>query len=432
MSSSLSPSAKLGILIFPAEAENAFEVFQALRFAPRFQIWGASSRPGYAALLFPHLRDDLPPISAPGFLDEFNRFLREKQISLIVPTHDDVALFLAQHASQLAARIVGSGLRCAEISREKRQLYTELAGERFCPRTYDGPQQVERWPVFAKPNRGQGGVGTLRLDDAEAWRRHLPADADVVVCEYLPGEEFTVDCFSDRHGQLRFIGPRSREVVRMGIAFVSRALPVDDETKLIAQALHMRFQPRGLWFFQTKRDTEGRLKLMEMSCRPAGTMSVYRQLGVNLPLLAVFDALDFDVEILKNDLPLTVRRRLHSSYDMAIEFDTVYVDYDDTIVIDGKVNAQLMQFLYQCRNRQKTLVLLTKHAGDLAAHMARFCVPVSLFHQVWHLRPGDRKSEFMTEARAILIDNLFSERRDALLERKIPVFDVDAVESLLI
>ena len=39
-----------------------------------------------------------------------------------------------------------------------------------------------------------------------------------IVCEYLPGEEYTVDCFSDREHGLLFAGARVRRRTRNGIS----------------------------------------------------------------------------------------------------------------------------------------------------------------------------------------------------------------------
>ena len=57
----------------------------------------------------------------------------------------------------------------------------------------------------------------------------------VLIFENLPGEEYTVDCFTDRHGDLLFAGPRSRDRVRMGISFASRTWPLSDEIAGIIQ-----------------------------------------------------------------------------------------------------------------------------------------------------------------------------------------------------
>lgn len=422
---------KIKVLIFPAEAENAFEVFQALRYAPRLTVWGASSRSGYGNILFDNYRDDLPYINDEGFIEDFNKFIEENGIDLIFPTHDDVAVFLAGTAGILKASVVGSGLECAKICRDKKLFYTIFGGEEFCPKIYGSPEEVCEWPVFLKPSKGQGGVGSLRVDDYETLRCYWDSTVDPVICEFLPGEEYTVDCLSDRHGSLRFIGPRTRDVVRIGISFVSKVVHVDPEVMSIAEALSRRLNPRGLWFFQIKRSKSGCLKLLEASCRPAGTMSVYRQLGVNLPLLAVYDALGTDFRILKNDFQLTMRRRLHSSYEIGIEYRTVYVDYDDTLVVGGIVNATLMHYIYECINRGKRVVLISKHPGNLEQDMRRNRVFHELFDEVIHLEADAKKADYLCDADSIFIDNLFSEREQVFNRLRIPVFDVDAVEALL-
>ncbi|MDH0382979.1 ATP-grasp domain-containing protein [Comamonas aquatica] len=422
---------KIKILIFPGEAENAFELYHALRFSTRFEIWGGSSEPGYGNLLFDNYSENLPKIKQENFLQVFNQFIETNNIQFIIPTHDDVALYLAEHQQSISATLIGSNAECALLCRNKNLLYAAVAQHSFCPTTYTFPEDVQHWPVFIKPNQGQGGVGGARVDDFVTLQHLWRNTPDPVICEYLPGEEFTIDCFTDRHGTLLFVGPRTRDVVKMGIAFVSRTVEVDAEMQHIAATLNTTIRPRGLWFFQVKRDEVGRLKLLEASCRTASGMSVYRQLGVNLPLLAAYDAISMDISILKNDLPLTMRRRLHSSYTIPYSFDAVYVDYDDTLIVNGKVNAQLMQFLYTCKNQGKHLFLLTRHPGDLLLDMQKSCIPEQIFTEIHHLKTAEKKSEFIQKKSAIFIDNLFTERADVLNTAGIPVFDVDAVEGLL-
>lgn len=422
---------KTKILIFPGEAENAFELYHALRFSTRFEIWGASSHQGYGNLLFENYCDDIPRINQANFLSSFNRLIEEKNIQFIIPTHDDVALYLAEHQQEIAATLIGSSAECARLCREKNRLYAALEDHDFCPTTYRRPEDVQHWPVFIKPNQGQGGVGGARADDLSALQHLWHSTTGPVICEYLPGEEFTIDCFTDRHGRLLFIGPRTRDVVKMGIAFVSRPIAPDTEIEKIAAVLNTTLRPRGIWFFQVKRSRSGTLKLLEAACRAASGSGLYRQLGINTPLLAAYDAIGMDVSILKNDLPLTMRRRLHSSYTIPHTFDAVYVDYDDTLIVDGKVNAQLMQFLYTCKNQGKHLFLLTRHPGDLLLDMQKFCIPEQIFTEIHHLKTAEKKSEFIQKKNAIFIDNLFTERADVLNSAGIPVFDVDAVEGLL-
>ena len=422
--------AKSRLLIFPGEAENAFELYQSLRYSTRFEVWGASSRPGCANTLFPRYKDNLPSIHDAGFLSAFSAFLLSHRIAFILPTHDDAALFLAEHQSALHAKLIGSNVRCAQLCRDKQQLYAALAQAEFCPVTFEKPEQVDRWPVFIKPRKGQGGVGGYRVDDAATLAQRWSDIPEPVICEYLPGEEYTVDCFSDQHGHLRFAAPRSRDVIKMGVAFVSRSMPADRGIQSIAELLNANLRPRGCWFFQVKRSVSGTLKMLEVSCRPATGLGLYRHMGVNLPLLAAYDALGLEVTPLVNDLQITMHRRLRSSYSISHAFDTVYVDYDDTLIVDGQVNAVLMQFLYASRNQGKNLILLSRHPGDLRENMRIFCIPERLFQQIIHLTQQEKKSAFITTQQAIFIDNLFSERDEVLHARGIPVFDVDAIEEL--
>lgn len=422
---------KIKVLIFPSEAENAFELYQALRFSTRFEVWGASNQPGYGNLLFPRYRDDIPKINDEKFLSIFNRFIEENHISFIIPTHDDVALYLSEHHEKVKATIIGSTAECAKFCREKKRLYAALAHEDFCPQVFDRPEDVSNWPVFIKPNQGQGGIGGAKADDPVTLQRLWHETLDPIVCEYLPGEEFTVDCFTDRNGTLLFIGPRTRDIVKMGITFVSRTIAADESIQHIAAVLNTTIRPRGFWFFQVKRSHAGTLKLLEASCRAATGISVYRQLGVNLPLLAAYDAIGLDVSVLKNDLPLTMRRRLHSSYIIPYSFDVIYVDYDDTLIVDDKVNAQLMQFIYTCKNQGKSLFLLTRHSGDLLLDMQKFCIPEQIFTKIIRLQNMEKKSAFIRHENAIFIDNIFAERADVLQNNNIPVFDVDAIDGLI-
>lgn len=141
---------KIKILIFPAEAENAFEVYRALRFSTRFEVWGASSRPGSGSLLFDNYSDNLPKINNSDFLSAFNKFIEENDIKFIIPTHDDVALYLAENGKNIGATLIGSSEECARLCREKHRLYAALTGQEFCPKTYQAPQDVDTWPVFIK------------------------------------------------------------------------------------------------------------------------------------------------------------------------------------------------------------------------------------------------------------------------------------------
>ena len=424
---------QISILVFPAEGENAFELYKALRYAVRLKVFGASSRKvaGHGQFVFDRYDATLPLINEPDFLEHFTKYLTLHGIKYIFPTHDTVAAFLKTHEASLPARVMGPSADTAVTCRKKTLTYAAFHDAGFCPVVYEASEQPPAFPVFLKPDQGQGGQGCHIIDNMESLHAALMQTPDAIITEYLPGKEFTVDCFTDRHGKLLFIGPRSRDVVKLGMAYVSSTVALTQEIEQIASAINVTFPMRGLWFFQVKEDVKKRLKLLEVAVRASCGMGLYRQLGVNLPLLSVYDALGMDVSVLRNPGGMNVSRNLQSRYYPQPDFNTVYVDYDDTLCVHGKVNTTLLAFLYQCLNDGKHLVLISKHDGDLRTELEKRRIALNLFDAILHLDPKALKYPFMKDRNAIFIDNLFHERAEVLRECGFPVYDTDAVECLL-
>lgn len=422
---------KIKILVFPAEAENAFEIYDSLCFSTRFEVWGASNKQGISQLIFGEKYHFLPNITNNNFLKEINNFIKKNNISFIIPTHDDVALFLAKNKEYIFCKIIGSTEITAQLCREKKSLYKAISKEDFCPKFFNSPNEIDTWPVFLKPNKGQGSNNTHIVKNNNILKELLINLEDYVICEYLPGEEFTVDCFTDRNKNLIFIGPRTREKIKIGISFLSRTFQTDDAITSIAKKLNQIITPHGLWFFQVKKDKNGFLKVMETSCRASTGIGVYRNKGVNLPLLAAYDAIGMDVKPLENKNETIMHRRIVCKYQQNIKFEKIYIDYDDTIIINNKVNVKSIEFIYKMKNINKDIILITKHQGNLKQHMHNFCIPENLFSEIIQIKSNEKKSNFIKYKYSIFVDNLFSERMDVSKNNGIPVYDVDGLDYFL-
>jgi len=247
--------------------------------------------------------------------------------------------------------------------------------------------------------------------------------------EYLSGPEYTVDCFTDRFGVLRFAGARERIRVMNGIS-VDTAPVEGDEYQGMAELLNKSLRFRGAWFFQAKRASGGELVLMEASPRVSGSMALYRNLGVNFESLALFDLMDKDVDVLRNHYSIRMDRALVSRFCLDLRYEDVYIDLDDTILRDGEVNLLAAAFLYQCRNSGIRLHLLSRHAGDIPETLKRFAIE-QLFDTIVRVPDHSCKSEYIRARAAIFIDDSFAERRRVQDRLGIPTFAADALESLL-
>ncbi len=417
------------VLVFPAGTEISFEIHNALRSSKFVKLYGATSVPCHASFVYENCVEGLPYANEPGVIDALNEVIDRFGIDYVYPAHDSALLTLTRERERLHAAVVTSPLETVEICRSKNKTYRFLAGAAYLPRFFSCAEEVGEYPVFIKPSVGQGSEGTMLIHDRRELDEALASDVEYAICEYLPGQEFTVDCFTDRHGVLRFTSPRTRDRIRAGISVRSHFLPRDEQIREIAEDLNRRFSFNGAWFFQLKENAQGRYRLMEVSPRIAGTMGLSRNLGVNMPLLTLYNMWGFDVDILNNDNQLLLDRAFISRFESDIEYDSVYVDFDDTLVLRGQVNPFLIAFLYQARDKGKRLFLLTKHRGDAYERLAQYHIAPSLFEQIIHLERGDSKAPFV-KGRAIFIDDSFAERKQVREQCGVPVFDLDMVESL--
>jgi hypothetical protein len=423
----------VNVLVYPADTEIALEINNALKYNKAIQLSGASPTSHHGRLVYqPFIPYVAGPTENPDFLDDFNQLLQQHQIDFIFPGSDDLALYFCEHAADLLADVIGSDLTTTRIARSKRATYDFLAAEAFLPRYYTQADEVDQFPVFVKPVIGAGSFGAEVIANAAALQKKLADGQDYLISEYLPGKEYTIDCFTDRHGQLRFSGCRERCRTRNGITVSTHSQPLPPEVARIAQRLNQLLQFRGVWFFQVKENQAGDYRLMEIATRVAGTMCLYRNQGINLPLLSIHDRLGEPITIQQNQFDLTVDRALSNKFQLQLDYQTVLIDFDDTITRGQQVNPLMMYLLYQFQNEGKTIILVTRHAGNITETLTQLHIAPSLFQQIHHLKANEAKGILAQQyPNPIFIDDSFGERQNVLDLAGCPVFDTSALESLM-
>jgi hypothetical protein len=421
------------VLIFPAGSEIGLEIYNALKYSHHIEVFGASGKSDHASFVYEadHYVEDTLYVDQPDFIERFNRLLRKLKIEFIYPTHDSIACFLAAHQAELDAQALTSCAETNRIARFKQQTYDLFRSSDFCPEVFSPPYRDLPFPVFMKPNDGQGGKGTCIAENQEDLAFYLGKNPGLLVTELLPGEELSVDCFTDFNGKLLFIGPRTRERIQMGISFRSTAVDVTEEIRRIARCINDAVSLNGAWFFQIKKDRNDKFKLMEFAPRQSSTMGLYRHTGVNFALLSLFNAQGMPVEILQNNYAVQLDRCLHNRFRAALTFERVYIDFDETLIVGQQVHELAMAFLYQCRNRGIHVVLLTKHRYNVQETLRNCGISEQLFEEIIQISDAEEKWSFINPKGAIFIDNYWFDRRAVKEKWGIPVFDVDAIECLL-
>lgn len=422
---------KINVLIFPSGAENAINVYDSLKYNLHFELYGATSKDDHSSYIFDekHLTIGNFFINDNDFFKNFNNLIKKNKISYVIPTHDEISTFLIKNQQLIDATIVCSPLETCEIALSKITTFEKLQNKNYIPKIYQLNEEIE-YPVFIKPDIGAGGKDTHIINNKEELNKHIK-NKKYLISEFLPGDEITVDCFTDRNRKLHFIGPRTRERITSGVSFRSQIIELNKEIEEIAIDLNNEFIFRGMWFFQLKKDKKGFYKLMEISVRTAGTMALYRQLGINFAALTLFDFMEYDISLLNNKFKVELDRYYKSCYKTFIEYENIYLDFDDTLIINGKVNTDLIKLIYQWLNQEKNIYLITKHATDIYEDLQKYRIDKNIFKEIIIISLEDFKGKYIKKHKAIFIDNYFLERKIVSEKLNIPVFDVDAIECLI-
>jgi hypothetical protein len=420
------------ILVFPCGSEIGLEIHRSLRYSRHIRLMGGSSTDDHGRFVYEKYLDNIPFFHEAFFIPFIKKVVNDNKIDALYPSMDSVIAKLSEYESALGCKLISPPYETTKICLSKTRTYRHLKYVIETPKIYESIEQIERYPVFVKPDIGYGTRGAKKINSFDQIKQHLIENPDSIILEYLPGREYTVDCFTDRKRRLLFVGPRPRRRIFNGIS-VNTISHVNDRGVFtdIANKINQRLNLRGAWFFQVKERENGELVLLEVAARLGGSSALYRNMGVNFALLSIFDAFDEDVAILFNEnVTVELDRALDNRYKLDFIYEEIYIDFDDCLVIDGKVNPDLIGFIYKCINNDIKVILLTRHARDLGETLKEFRLN-NIFDLIIHIKDGMPKSQFIKNTNSILIDDSFAERKEVKDSIGIPVFAPDAVECLL-
>ena len=249
---------KLKVLVFPCGAEIGLEIRRALHTAKEVILYGGSSVSDHGEVVYSKYIPGIPFVTDENFVPAINRIAKDHAIDYIIPAHDSVILKLAEAADkgELVCKLLTSPYDTCVVCCSKKFTHERFSGQLTTPRLFETLVEVSGWPVFLKPDSGCGSRGTAIAATIEEADYHMRRSANLLVFEYLPGKEFTVDCFTDRHGRLLFSGGRERTRISNGISV--RTSPIDNpKFREMAEVINRTLVLRGMWFFQVKENKGG-------------------------------------------------------------------------------------------------------------------------------------------------------------------------------
>jgi hypothetical protein len=430
---------KKNILVFPCGSEIALEVYRSVKNSTHFNLIGASSVNDHGKFVFENYVDGLPFITSPDFIPAIKKVVSNYSIDAIYPAMDAVIEILKRNESEIGCKVVAPDVETTQICLSKSKTYKVLEGIVKTPRTFSAAELLQigesAFPVFAKPDIGYGSRGAKKITSAEDLKAHLELYPSCILSEFLPGKEYTVDCFTAGNGEMLFAAARERCRIMNGISVNTKPVKEDAEEFVeFAKKINSAIKFSGAWFYQVKRDAQGKLTLMEAASRFGGSSSLFRAQGINFALMSLFNAFDIPVAILRNSYDVEMDRALDNKYKLDLKYSEVFVDFDDCIYLEKQfVNDALMAYLYRCINKGIKVTLLSRHddvkLGKLDELLDKLRIR-QVFDRIIHLDPSEKKVDFVDNTDAIFIDDSFAERKAIADKFHIPVFSLDMVETL--
>ena len=312
-----------------AGAPGAAGILRCLSAEPLLTIQVADANKDSHGRYWGYPFHQLPAGDDPGFEAAVLEICRKENIRLIMPLVTRELLPLARMRNQLAAigtQVMVADEAAIEIANDKGKLYQFLEW-RSIPvpafRIIDSAEQFSSAitelgyparPVCFKPCLANGSRGFRILDAAfdaakalwqekpghpylqpEAVLQLLQAGSfpELLIAEYLPGDEYSVDCIA-ASGECLIAVPRKRTRIVNGISAAGEFVQQEAIIAYCA-AIIAALRLDGNIGIQVRQAASGEFLLLEINPRVQGTISAGLGAGINLPLLAVKLALGWPV-----------------------------------------------------------------------------------------------------------------------------------------
>lgn len=286
------------VLVTGAGGPSGISVMRSIE-SPALTLFAGDIDP-YAAGLYlvpAGRRRILPRGDDPAFVERVALLCERNRIDVVVPTVDSELLPLARErdrfARELGVTLVLASEDTLAVCLDKWALDARCRDAVRTPRTWlvdaaFDPSEPDL-PAIVKPRSGSGSRG-IRLLGSRDELAALERDGTLLVQEHLPGPEYSLDVLADADGEVLAVVPRARLKVDSGIAITGRTLH-DPELESFGAAVARLIGLTTVANVQAKEAADGTPALLEVNPRFPGTMPLTIAAGIDMPSLAVAEAL---------------------------------------------------------------------------------------------------------------------------------------------
>jgi len=279
---------QINILLSGAGGPAAVNAIKSLRIAKLdVKIIAVDSNPLSAGFYLADSFRVVPSANDGMFMNEIYKIIAEEKINLIMPTSGFDIIPLSLHKSRLnemGAECFFSNYATVDLCDNKLSFYKRIKARFPIPEFSLHHNVGYDYPVFIKPIWGKGSRNSYLCESATEVQHILSRHENMLICEYLPGKEYTVDVLSDLIGRPLCAVPRERIETKAGVSYkgrVERNKKIEDICMLLAEYIGLL----GPSCIQMKEDKSGELKFIEANPRMGGGTIMATLAGMNIPHL---------------------------------------------------------------------------------------------------------------------------------------------------
>jgi carbamoyl-phosphate synthase large subunit len=234
------------------------------------------------------------PTTHAGYVEQLLAIIRDRAVSLLVPTVDLDLRLLAQHKGrfeQLGCRVLVSDAEVIDMCQDKRRTFGFLRKHDFgTPQTMSvrtalaADRRAElTWPCFLKRWDGSASQGNaVAHNRAELlfFARRIP---NAICQEFMEGTEYTCDVYIDFALRVRCVVPRRRIEVRAGEVSKSQVVKhpqIMEQARRVVELLGAGPGVVTLQLFITKDDE---IRFTEVNPRFGGGAPLSIRAGADFP-----------------------------------------------------------------------------------------------------------------------------------------------------
>ena len=232
----------------------------------------------------------VPRISDDSYIDKIINICKIENINLIVPTIDTELQKLSDNKELIElntdAKVLISRAEVIKICRDKYNTQDFFEENGFGVPKLITKEHIESkdysFPLFIKPLNGSSSVNTFKVKNEKELDFFLEYVPNPLVQEFIEGNEYTVDVFTDFNSNPITIVPRQRLATRGGEVLkgiTRKDREIIDEIKKIVDIL----KPIGHITIQCMKTSDG-IKFIEINPRFGGGAPISIKAGANSPI----------------------------------------------------------------------------------------------------------------------------------------------------